>query len=176
MFTHDSASAAAHFRNDSQVVFCVRWKTANSVRLAGAEGSDLRKWPRHDSLDLRFFVRACRAPVLNPWLRMGAAWARPGRRSQQTKADGLSLTSSCTDVGFNNIKPRLPEVWGSHGDERISSNSGCPKPPHAIRPTTSGNQDLRDEARIPVARGRRPARVPGSRVRAGWPAARLHRG
>jgi len=54
--------------------------------------------------------------MANPWSHPAGGWQirdfareRPRRRSQQG-ADGLSLTSSCTDVGFNNIKPRLPEV------------------------------------------------------------------
>jgi len=44
--------------------------------------------------------------VLNPRLRPGAAWAP----QSADEGDGLSLTSSCTHVGFNNIKLRLPEI------------------------------------------------------------------
>ena len=47
--------------------------------MCGMGGSDLRKWLRHEALDLRFFVRAYRAPrvksVASAGSGLGEAWA-----------------------------------------------------------------------------------------------------
>jgi hypothetical protein len=93
----------------------MEWLIALLVAAIEGGGPDLRKWLRHKALDLRFFVRACRAPrvksVASAGRGLGAAASRRGLTACRLPArvPTSDLTTSSHDFRRSGAesKPRI---------------------------------------------------------------------